>query len=214
MKSKTHYPVFILLALVLACGLFSCVDEDEGGYLQNEGDTDGSGDSADSDVKEWDISNFESSNCPTEDAYPEEFLLYYDYWTQGQAAFEGMRDRHAMLLIEKDYSYELVYKEDRYGRVDPGSESIRYAGKMTEEQFNGILDAAVKYIPSTDHLCGHFGWDYTACYDGDGGTYYINTDDDICPLHPPMRLYELFKRRNRRLESATSSLVRNRHSNS
>ncbi len=36
MKSKTHYPVFILLALVLACGLFSCVDEDEGGYLQTK----------------------------------------------------------------------------------------------------------------------------------------------------------------------------------
>ena len=90
-----------------------------------------------------------------------------------------MHDRHAMLLIEKDYSYELVYKEDRYGRVDPGFESIRYAGKMTEEQFNGILDAAVKYIPSTDHLCGHFGSYYTACYDGDGGTYYINTDDDF-----------------------------------
>ena len=45
-------------------------------------------DPSDEDAEEWDINGFKPSDCPAEDAYPEEFLLYYDYWTQGQAAFE------------------------------------------------------------------------------------------------------------------------------
>ncbi len=88
-----------------------------------------------------------------------------------------MYDRRAVLFVEEDYSYKLIYKEDKNSRANQLLESIRYAGQMTEEQFNSILDIVDENIPSTDHFCGHFG--LHTCYDGDGGTYYLSTNDDF-----------------------------------